>query len=328
MQRFHSIQDLIAWKTGDFSGIKARIRQAIAEMQTGEDMKQLLYGCTDAGGKMLRPLLMLMAAENYSAKQRDELLWGAAAGEMLHTASLLLDDILDGAAKRRGKPSVQAQYGKAVALCAGTALMATSCECLRKRGYAELTGDLLRLTQIVCDGEMLQDRNQWNVGFTEEDYMRSIEGKTASVFSFSCEIASRISGHDAKTQQTMREFGLTAGCLFQLRDDILDWTSEESELGKPVVEDFANGIYTLPAIHTFRSQDYAEEFTAIARKRSAVTKEELVRAKELVLLSGGIEHAKQTAAQFSARAKALLGKTTGSIYISALSMLADSFRIE
>ena len=324
MNNFRSLNEIIDWKTEDFSGVQERIRTAVDEAKVGRTMRTLLHDFTENSGKMLRPLVMLMAAEDLSEEKHDELLWCAAAGEMLHTAVLILDDIIDGAPTRRGKPSAQARYGKGVALCAGNAMTAAAYACLLRRGYVERAEQLLRVSQEVCDGEMLQDLNQWNVGFTEEDYIKSIRKKSASVFSFSCEAASAITGHDAQTREIMRDFGLAVGFLFQLRDDLLDWTSDAADLGKPVCEDFANGVYTLPAICTFRHPIYGEEFTALAHKRSAVTPAELERAKELVTLSGGIKKTKKVAAEYLSQANALLGRVAASAYMSALQTLADS----
>ncbi len=324
MNTIRNIRDIVTWKEEDFSEVKARIRLAIEETESSEAMKALLRDSTGNSGKMLRPLVMIMAAEDLTEKQHDELLWCAAAGEMLHTAYLMLDDVIDGAPIRRGKPSVQARYGKSVALCAGNTLMAASFSCLIKRGYVERAEDLMRVNRTVYDGEMLQDLNQWNVGFTEEDYMESIRRKTASVFAFSCEAASDIAERDEKTRKVMRDFGMTVGCMFQLRDDLLDWTSDAEDIGKPVCEDFANGTYTLPAICTFRHPIYGEEFTALAQKRSAVTQAELERAKELVALSGGIKKTKKVAGEYLSQANALLGRVTASAYMSALQTLADS----
>lgn len=318
MAVIRTIREIYSWKKEDFDGIRDRMRAAVDESPASGRMREILRGCAGETGKMIRPLLILMAAEDYSPSQRDKLLWSAAAGELLHTASLILDDIIDGADMRRGKPSVQSEHGKPAALCAGTHLIATAYSSLSSRGYEDVARELMTVTQMVCDGEMIQDVNKWNTGISEETYVRSIEGKTASVFSFACATSSRISGHSEETQAVMREFGKTAGILFQIRDDILDWTASVRKLGKPAGEDFANGIYTLPAIHTFCDPDYGAELSRIAMKRENADGDDISRARELVRMAGGIEYSRTIAEGYTDTARGLLGKLPQGRYVSAL----------
>ena len=321
MEAIRSIQDIFTWKKADLDGIRARIREAVEGTQAHDGMREILLECTGNAGKMLRPLMLLMAAEDYGADQRDKILWSAAAGEMLHTASLLLDDILDGADTRRGKPSVQAQHGPSVALCAGNYLIATAYACLCDRGYADVARDMMTVTQLVCDGEMLQDENRWNTELTEAVYLRSVTGKTAAVFSFACEIASRITGHSERTQAIMRRFGETVGVMFQIRDDILDWTMDGRKLGKPSGEDFINGIYTLPALHALRDAQTGAALRSFARKRQVLTAEELAQVRGLVAASGGIDSAKAAVAQLAQQAQCSLDELEQGVYVSALRLL-------
>ncbi|MBE6908221.1 MAG: polyprenyl synthetase family protein [Ruminococcaceae bacterium] len=320
MADIRTVQDIFTWKKTDFDGIRARIREAVEDVPAHDTLRTLLLECAENSGKMLRPLMILMAAEDYDGQQRDKLLWSAAAGELLHTASLLLDDIIDGADTRRGKPSVQARYGAPVALCAGNHLVATAYACLCDRGYTDVARDLMTVTQLVCDGEMLQDENRWNTEITEETYLRAVTGKTAAVFSFACEISSRISGHSERTQDTMRAFGETVGVMFQIRDDVLDWSMDGRKLGKPSGEDFINGIYTLPAICAFRSAEHGEALRGFAAKRQALSPPELAQVRRLVEASGGLDGARAAADRLADRARELLDSLSPSVYVSALRM--------
>ncbi|MBR3040906.1 MAG: polyprenyl synthetase family protein [Lachnospiraceae bacterium] len=317
-----SIQDVMLWKKEEMEGTRERIRIAIRETKAHNLMKDLLLQNTNNGGKMLRPLLMFMAAEDYKESMKEELLWGAAAGEMVHTASLYLDDIIDDAPLRRGEPSVYAKHGVSAAICAGTFLMSTAYSCLLERGFTNTASDLLHVTQLVCDGELLQDMNRFNTDVSEEIYIQSIQGKTAVVFSFCAEVASRISGHDEKTQKLMKDFGLCVGTIFQLRDDILDWTKTEKELGKPACEDFTNGIYTLPAIFAFRQKEYGEELLALTKK--TLTTEELEKAKDLVIRAGGIEYAKKAIKKEAKKAAELLDQLPSNPYTDVCRMIINS----
>ena len=323
--QLETLQDILTWKKADMDGVRARIRAAVGATAAHEAMRELLLESTENSGKMLRPLMILMAAEDYRPEQRDELLWAAAAGEMLHTASLLLDDIIDGADLRRGKVSVQARHGTAVALCAANYMIATAYACLCDRGYAHVARDLMTVTQLVCDGEMLQDENRWNADISEETYFRAVTGKTAAVFAFACDVASRISGHSAGTQETMRRFGETLGVMFQVRDDILDWTMDERKLGKPAGEDFINGIYTLPAIRAFQSAKSGDLLRELAAKRAALTPSELFRVKELVAASGGLDAAKAAVSRLADQANETLDSLSPNAYTAALRLLVRLF---
>ena len=325
MDRFRDLQELYEWKSADLDGVRARMREAIAETDAHDSMRDILLDCTGNAGKMLRPLMILMAAEDYRERLRDEILWSAAASELLHVASLLLDDIIDGADVRRGRPSVQAQHGSAIALCAGNYLIATAYACLMDRGYGHIARDLMRVTQLVCDGEMLQDENRWNTGISEEIYLRSVTGKTAAVFAFACEVSSRISGHSAETQGLMHRFGETVGVMFQIRDDILDWTMDERKLGKPAGEDFINGIYTLPAIYAFQGAKTGDHLRFLAAKRAALSPAELTEVKELVAAAGGLTYAKTSLSRCAEQASSLLDALPKSEYTAALRLLVQSF---
>ncbi len=324
MKPIRTIQDILLWKKQELTEIRGRIQQAIFESDAHDTMRSILMDTTDNSGKMLRPMTILLAAGDYAPEKREELYWGAAAGEMLHTASLLLDDIIDEADTRRGKPSVQARFGKSVALCAGDFLMAISYGSLLSRGFYDLAASLIKVTQRVCDGEMLQDENQWNVGTTVDDYLHAIEGKTASVFSFCCREAARITGRDKEIQEIMEEFGLTIGLLFQIRDDVLDWIKDERILGKPAGEDFQHGIYTLPALYAFQVEEVREKLLTLAMKRDGLAAEEIREVRRLVEESGGIAYAGKRIGELSNRALALLDRLPDSRYIKVFRTLVQA----
>ena len=324
---FQTFQDIVRWKQTDMDAIRARIREAVSAAPAHGAMRELLLECTGNSGKMLRPLMILMAAEDYAPAQREKLLWSAAAGEMLHTASLLLDDILDGADTRRGRPSVQSKYGESIALCAGNHLIATAYACLLDRGFPDVARDLMTVTQLVCDGEMLQDEYRWNPDIPEEVYLKSVTGKTAAVFAFACETASRITGHSEATQAVMRRFGETVGVMFQIRDDILDWTMDERKLGKPAGEDFLNGIYTLPVIRAFQAAETGDLLRFYVGQGRDISPESLEKAKELVASSGGLEAAKAKTRELAAEAAALLDALPAGPYTAALRVLVKLFTV-
>ncbi len=326
MNGIKALKDAYAWKKDDLDGIRARVREAVERTEAHPGMKTILYESTDNAGKMIRPFLALLSAEDYKEELREKLLWTAAAGEILHIASLLLDDIIDNAMTRRGKKSVQAAYGKPAALCAGNVLVATSYACLIDRGFTDMARELMTVTQLVCDGEMLQDENKFNTGITEETYIQSLTGKTASAFAFCCGTSSRISGHDEKTERAMREIGTAVGLMFQIRDDLFDFIKDERTLGKPVLEDFKNGIYTLPTIFAFQNAGAGEELRALAGKRDSITPSELERVKQAVLSSGGAEYAENYIEKLAIKVHSALDGLPDTRYMAAFRTLVDELR--
>ena len=207
-------------------------------------MKKLLKEVVENPGKMLRTTLMLLAAGDAASGHRDELFATAAALEMIHASSLILDDMIDDSPLRRDKPTVQKQYGKPTALCSGDYLLVTAFAWLMDQGWVSSARELMDAVH----------ENLHCADVREEAYLAAIRGKTAYAFLAACRIGCRITGKTAFEKRTLEEFGELLGIMFQLRDDLLDWTAEESRLGKPVNEDFAEGVYTLPAIHVFSQE--------------------------------------------------------------------------
>ena len=323
MIKITSIQDIYNWKKEDMAGIRRRIRDAVTETEANAELKKILKDTVGNTGKMIRPLVALLAAGTFRKEAREEILCAAAAGEMLHTSSLLLDDIIDKADTRRGCPSVQATYGVPVALCAGDYLMVTAFSFLSGRGYTKTADEFIRTAMRVCDGEIIQDLNNKKTNVTESMYMDSIKGKTAAVFACCCRVAARIAGRSAEIQKTMAEYGETLGIIFQIRDDIMDWTQDEDTLKKPVNEDFRNGTFTLPAIYAFSDEKYGSELRAYA-DREALSLEDLAKIREIVRDAGGIKYAQSVLDGYIAKAEKLLESLPDDRYRISLRLLARS----
>ena len=145
------------------------------------------------------------------------------------------------------------------------------------------------------------------------------------MFAFACGVASRISGHDERTQRLMRRFGEVAGTMFQIRDDILDWTMDPRRLGKPSGEDFVNGIYTLPAIYAFQSAEHGAALRAMAAKRAALAPDELEQVRERIDASGGLDRAKDDLTRLAVQAGGILVDLPANAYTAALSLLVRLF---
>ena len=272
----------------ELEAIKENMDQAFHLIEVNEELEGILGGISHNPGKMIRPLLMLLVAGDCKGNEKKELLATAASMEMIHNSSLVLDDMLDKAALRRGEPTVSAKFGDPVALCVGEYILAASYRYLQGLGYHESALEVVDITQRACNGEMVQNMNRGNVSVTIDAYLEAIRGKTAALFSVICESACRITHRDAKVKEKMGRLGEMIGIVFQLRDDLLDWTAAEDNIGKPVNKDFSEGIYTLPAIHAFKSPDIGGKLRTIAKK-DRLQPGDLTEARKLIHESGGIE---------------------------------------
>ena len=302
------------------AAVRERMREIIDSVPAHEGMKTLLQSVADNPGKMIRSRLMLLAAGECAYGHWDELVATAAALEMVHSSSLILDDMIDDSDLRRGKPTVQKQYGKPIALCSGDYLLTTAFSSVMDRGYSASARDLMDAVQAACDGEMIQHENRGNVRVSEQAYWAAVRGKTAYAFLTACRMACRITARSEEEKKALEEYGLTVGLMFQLRDDLLDWTEDENRIGKPVDEDFAEGVYTLPAIYTFGREGFGERLRALAEKES-LSPDERRECRRIVEEAGGIAYAEETLTGLGASAEKSLQALPASPYRDAMQML-------
>lgn len=230
-----------------------------------------------------------------------------AVVELAHGASLIHDDIVDDSPLRRGRPTVQSRFGKDMAVYAGDFLLSRLFLFLMERDMTRCGLLLARSMSDMCCGETRQYQAQFDTEATEEAYFESVLGKTASLFATSCELGAVESGCGPENVQTLREFGRNLGILFQLRDDLLDFTSDQQIEGKPVHSDFKRGLYTLPVLHTFQDPDAGPRLKEAARQIQSGGDDVLrVRIEELVAQSGGIAYTVSVMKQYEQRARCLL----------------------
>jgi octaprenyl-diphosphate synthase len=210
-----------------------------------------------SGGKRLRPALVLLAAElcGYVGPRRIEL---AAALELLHTATLLHDDIVDLAELRRGRPSANAIWGNRRAVLAGDFLYARASSIVVEDGNLEIVESYARTIRVMAEGELLQLEHSFDVGVNEAHYYDVIERKSATLLSNCCEIGSLLGGVTRGERNRIAEYGRQLGLAFQLRDDCLDYDANLAELGKQPFADLREGKITLPLILTLKRCRVAE----------------------------------------------------------------------
>ena len=258
------------------------------------------------GGKRLRPILLLVSCRLYS-EPNPAAIRLAAVVELIHTATLVHDDVIDGAETRRGQPSANVVWGNQASVLAGDWLYMQAFQVALRLRHYEILDLLISLTQQMVDGELLQLGWIGRIGVTEADSMELIDRKTASLFSVCTRVGAIAGGAEEAEQQRMGDFGWNLGMAFQLVDDILDFTSRAAVLGKPVGNDLREGKVTLPLIYALESAT-AEERKLVERVLADSSYEHVSFHEicQIVDRYKGIERANERASEFTEKARALL----------------------
>lgn len=200
-----------------------------------------------AGGKRIRPLLTLASTSLFDGDMtRAHRL--AACVEFIHTATLLHDDVVDNSDQRRGKDSANIVFGNEASVLVGDFLFSRAFQLMVADGSLDVLRILSTASAVIAEGEVLQLSVQNNLDTTLEDYIKVIEGKTASLFAAACEVGPVIANQDSLSIEAMREYGLYLGMSFQIVDDVLDYNANRAKLGKTVGDDFREGKMTAPVI--------------------------------------------------------------------------------
>ncbi|HEY8477048.1 MAG TPA: polyprenyl synthetase family protein [Chloroflexota bacterium] len=252
-------------------------------------------------GKRIRPSLALLAGKFHNFDD-EKIVTIAAAVEMLHTASLVHDDVVDGAEERRGAPTLFTRVGNAVAVLAGDYLFAKSAAYAASTNNLEVIARFADTVMTMCQGQIDEANRAPDVhlSLTRESYFRTIYSKTASLFVLACESGAILSGAPQSTVDALRDYGRDLGLAFQVIDDILDFVGDEQVLGKPVGSDLRHGVVTLPLI-------YLREEVPLATFRAAFESDDhgedvVARVLDLLHQSNAIERSYEEARRLATRA--------------------------
>lgn len=270
----------------------------------------------------MRPMLVLLAAKLLGGV-RPATLHAAAALELLHTASLVHDDVVDESTERRGQLSVNAVFNNKVAVLTGDYLLATALLQAASTRHLDIIDLISVLGRELAEGELLQLSNVQNQQFSEEVYFEVIRKKTAMLFAACTQAGALSVGADAAKTETLRKFGEYIGLCFQIKDDIFDYY-DSKEIGKPTGNDMLEGKLTLPVLYALNSTHDAEA-TAIALrvKSGKATLDEIGRLIAFAKDNGGIEYARQAMRCHRDRALALLDNVSDSDVKTALAAYID-----
>lgn len=273
-------------------------------------LAQVLDHIRQRAGKRMRPMLILLLAKCHG--QVSPVTLHAAVGlELLHTASLVHDDVVDESAQRRGQASVNATYDNKVAVLVGDFILSTALLNVARTGNQHIVEYLAELGRTLSNGEILQLTNIQNQEISEDVYYQVIKQKTAALFEACAGIGALSTGGSKEEVAAAKQFGQNLGIIFQIRDDIFDYY-DGAQIGKPTGNDMAEGKLTLPVIYALNSTGN-EEMMALARKvkNQTVSREEIARLVSFTKANGGIEYADRRMWDFHRQAQRYIDERVG-----------------
>jgi octaprenyl-diphosphate synthase len=302
----------------DMAAVDTLIRRRLAsDVVLINQVAEYIVG---AGGKRLRPMLLLLAAGALGHRGGDAHQL-AAVIEFIHTATLLHDDVVDESGLRRGRKTANAVWGNAASVLVGDFLYSRSFQLMVELDRVEVMRILADTTNLIAEGEVLQLLHVRNPDTDEAAYLQVIERKTAVLFAAATRLGALLAGGDAMLQQRMHEYGLNLGYAFQMADDVLDYTSDADTLGKNLGDDLAEGKATLPLIHAIRNS----EARVRDQLRAAIEHGDtgaLPQVLAAIHASGGLEYSRERARAYAVLAERAIADLDDNEYVSALRGLA------
>jgi octaprenyl-diphosphate synthase len=308
----------------DMAAVDALIRDRLAsDVVLINQVAEYIIG---AGGKRLRPMLLLLAAGALGGTREGRIGADAhqlaAVVEFIHTATLLHDDVVDESDLRRGRKTANAVWGNAASVLVGDFLYSRSFQLMVELDRMEVMRILADTTNRIAEGEVLQLLHVRNPDTDETAYLRVIERKTAVLFAAATRLGALLAGADAATCDALHDYGMHLGYAFQIADDVLDYASDAQTLGKNLGDDLAEGKATLPLIHAMAHADAATR----ARLREAVEHgdtDALPDVIQAIHATGGLEYSRKRAIDYAQAARQAIEGLEENAYTAALRGLAE-----
>ena len=275
-----------------------------------------------AGGKRLRPALVLLAAM-CGRYELEQLMPAAMAVELTHAATLVHDDVIDRSAVRRGRPTVAASLGDEPAIVIGDFYFAKAYEHAARTDSPEVVGILARAVMEICAGEVRQQAIRYRYSTDVTEYMGRIRAKTATLLAACCDIGALLAGIDPLQRKALESYGVLLGLAFQIADDVLDYTGSEGEVGKPIGHDIAEGFATLPLMLAMKDKIRAERLETVLRDGRKLSADEARLVVDEVRAGGGADQATAVAREYASAARAQLDAIPESAARAALAALTD-----
>lgn len=298
--------------------VEARMR----EQSNGypPDLQMALDHLLDSGGKRVRPTISLLVG-NMIGVDADKLITLAAAVELLHTATLVHDDVIDGALLRRGNPTLNSRWSPGATILTGDFIFARAAKLAAETESIELMNMFARTLSVIVSGEITQLFHSKGLA-SREDYENRIYAKTASLFEMAAVAPVYLIDFDERLKEAMKTFGYQIGMAFQIVDDILDFTSDQSELGKPVANDLRQGLVTLPALIYYENHPNDVDMQLLVNE-GANDGARIERLVDAIRGSGAIDAALAEAGEFIQRGLSVLKQMPESEERQALEEMAS-----
>jgi len=276
----------------------------------------------EAGGKRLRPALVLLTAKcgRYDIAKLKP---AAMAVELTHAATLVHDDVIDRSAVRRGRPTVAATLGDEPAIVIGDFYFAKAYEQAARTDSTEVVGVLARTVMEICAGEVRQQAIRYDYRTEVAEYMQRIEAKTATLLAACCDIGSVLAALPPKQRTALHTYGQMLGLAFQIADDVLDYLGSVGEIGKPIGHDIAEGFATLPLMLAKEDPDTASKLDRVLSNGRKLTAQEAQHVVELVRGSNAPQQALDRAREYASVARESLDAVPEGDARDALAALTD-----
>src|SRR6267154_1907119 len=295
-------------------------RQSATAFEPVSEITGYLLG---GGGKRMRPALLLLA-NRYAGRRREGSIRLAAVVELLHSATLIHDDVIDSADTRRGRPSANSRWGNHRSVLAGDWLYMQSFQMALEERNFRILDVLIDLTQKMVEGELIQLAKIGRIDVTEEDALKLATHKTACLLSGCARLGAVLGGLEGDEEEALADYGKYAGLAFQLVDDLLDFTASAEQLGKPVMSDLKEGKVTMPLIYAMENgHSDARALGARVLEEKACVSVKTETIVSLVHESGALDRARALAQDYAGRAKACLNGHNDSEFARALATLPD-----
>lgn len=269
----------------------------IKNEEVQDRIKELLF----SGGKLLRPAYSILFSQLTPQSDAEKARAVAAAIEVLHMATLIHDDVIDEADRRRGKATLNAAYSNRVAVYAGDYLFTVSFKLLQNyvQDASVLQLDARGMENILI-GELNQMSRRYNLNMRMRDYLSQIQGKTAQLFALSCYAGATQARDAQRLAHQAYQIGNNIGMAFQITDDILDYSPDDEKMGKPVLQDVRNGVYTAPLLYALRQE--RAKLLPYLEKRETLSEEDAREVLHIVEASGGLREARDLAEKYTKKA--------------------------
>lgn len=315
------IQEIYEPVQEDLVGVEEQFRLLVdSQRDTFPELHKMLSHVL-VGGKIIRPTLTFLAGKFYSYNQQNFLMM-ATASELLHIATLIHDDAIDKASVRRGQPTINQLWGLERAVILGDYLFARAGEFAAATGNLRVVRLFTQTLEAISRAELKQGFSSFNLEQSYDQYIERIAGKTASLFAMATESGAVLSQAPEEAVQGLKEYGYNLGIAFQIVDDILDFTSNEKEMGKPVGSDLAQGTLTLPSLLLLQRSPGDNPVKRIFDKIGDKQKN-IIEALELICSSSIIDECYQAASDYSTKACYGLNLLSDNPSRQALLVLAD-----